>query len=124
MSKSWLRGCRLILGIIFLVFGVNGFYTFIPVPKMAPAAEEFMSALINTGYMLYFWKSIEVVSGVMLITNRFVFLATLILLPITANIFLFHLFLDPKNLLIGFFVLTANLAILYSFKEKIKFFVK
>ncbi len=58
---------RLLLGLIFLVFGLNGFYTFIPVPKFHP----FMEILVSSGF-IYFEKAIEVMGGVLLLTNRFV----------------------------------------------------
>lgn len=90
--------CRFLLGAIFLIFGLNGFFLFIPVPPMAEPAQNFMMALINTGYMLYFWKSIEVVSGALLIFNRYVPFALAILSPIVANIFMFHLFLDFRSM--------------------------
>ncbi len=49
---------RYVLGAMLVVFGLNGFYTFIPVPPMAVEAEQFMAALIETSYMLYLWKSV------------------------------------------------------------------
>jgi hypothetical protein len=50
-------GCvRVALGLIFLVYGVNGFITFMPVPPLARAADDFVQALLATGYMVYLWK--------------------------------------------------------------------
>lgn len=112
--------CRLLLGIVYVVFGINGFVTFIPVPEQSPAAARFIDDLIATGYMLYFWKSIEVISGILLIADRFTLLAGLIALPVSANILAFHLFLDPRNLPMGAAVFLLNLAILARHKEALR----
>ncbi|MEX2574702.1 MAG: DoxX family membrane protein [Balneolaceae bacterium] len=61
---------RIVLGIIFLVFGLNGFYTFIPVPEFHP----FMEILVTSGF-IYLVKTAEVTGGLMLLSNRFVPLA-------------------------------------------------
>lgn len=115
---------RLLLGVVFVVFGLNGFITFIPVPEQPEAAAKFMEQLIETGYMLYFWKSIEVLSGLMLLANRFTLLAGLAALPVSANIFAFHLFLDQSNILIGAIVLILNLMVLASHKGSLKVLVQ
>ena len=83
---------RIALGIIFLVFGLNGFVTFIPVPEFHP----FMEILVSSGYM-YVVKAIEVIGGIMLLTNRYVLLGLVLLVPVIVNIALFSLFLDPSG---------------------------
>lgn len=83
---------RILLGLEFLVFGINGFYTFIPVPEPHP----FMEILIASGF-IYAVKGIEVVSGILLLVNRYVLLAVLILGPIVVNIALFHFLIDERN---------------------------
>ena len=86
---------RYLLGIIFLVFGLNGFFGFIPQPPPAPAAGALLGAFVESGYLMTLVKLTEVVVGALLLSGRFVPLALLALLPVTVNIFAFHLFLDP-----------------------------
>ena len=86
---------RVLLGLIFTVFGLNGFFNFIPVPPMPEAAGSFMGALAATGYMLPLIKATEVVCGVLLLIGRWVPLALVVLAPVVLNIFLFHVFLAP-----------------------------
>lgn len=107
---------RYLLAIIYIVFGLNGFFQFIPVPAMPEKAQQFMGALIASGYMLFWWKAFEVIGGVLLLINKFKLFASLILLPISANIFMFHLFLDPKTIVIGIIVLGTNLLLIYENK--------
>lgn len=90
-------GARILLGLIFTVFGLNGFLNFIPVPEPEPAMGEFMAALMETGYMMPWVKITEIVCGVLLLAGRFVPLALTILAPIVLNIFAIHLFLDAPS---------------------------
>ena len=104
---------RIIFGLIFFTFGLNGFFNFIPVPPLSDAANNFLSALLATGYMLPLWKSVEVVVGLMLIFNIYVPLGLVILAPVTANIFLYHLFLDQENVAFGGLLLSIHVLFLF-----------
>ncbi|MEN9578566.1 MAG: hypothetical protein RJA70_1575 [Pseudomonadota bacterium] len=86
---------RILLGLIFTVFGLNGFLGFLPMPELPPEGGAFMGALAATGYMLPLIKGTEVVAGVLLLINRFVPLSLVLLAPITVNILLFHSLLAP-----------------------------
>ncbi|SHF63132.1 DoxX protein [Flavobacterium fontis] len=76
-----------------------------PVGKMA----VFMEGLVASQYLLPLVKGIELIAGLALLTGIFPRITPLILLPISLNIALVHLFLDPKNLAIAFFAFGANL---------------
>lgn len=84
--------CRRVLGSIFLIFGLNGFYTFIPVPDFHP----FMEILVESGY-IYLIKTVEITGGIMLLANRFVPLSLSVLAVDIVNISAFHVLLDPRN---------------------------
>ena len=76
-----------------------------PTGKMA----VFMEGLMASQYLLPLVKGIELIAGLALLTGIFPRIIPLILLPISLNIALVHLFLDPKNLAIAFFTFGANL---------------
>lgn len=107
------RWARIPLGLVFFVFGLNGFLGFLPSPEVPGEAGAFLGALAATGYMFPVIKGIEVAAGVMLLSNRFVPLALLLLAPIVVNIALFHFVLAPSNLGVVFFVIVAGLAAAY-----------
>ena len=86
---------RYLLGLIFLVFGLNGFFNFLPQPPLPEAGLKFIMGLVESGYMMPLVKGIEVVTGVALLAGIFVPLALLLLAPVVVNIFLFHAFLAP-----------------------------
>ena len=90
---------RVLLGLIFFVFGLNGFFNFIPPPKdaMPEAVMAFSGALMKTGYMFPVIKAVETLSGALLLANRFVALALTLLAPIIINITLFHFVLAKSG---------------------------
>src|SRR5262245_14008901 len=89
---------RVVLGLIFTVFGLNGFLHFLPQPPSTPAAMAFGGALAATGYMFPLIKGTEVLAGVLLLSGRYVPLALTLLAPVVVNIVAFHLFLAPAGL--------------------------
>ena len=88
---------RVILGLIFVVFGLNGFLQFIPMPAPTGIAGQFAGALYLSHYLVVIML-IQVLAGILLIANRFVPLGLTLLGPVIANIFFFHLFMDPSGL--------------------------
>ncbi len=99
---------RVLLGLIFVVFGLNGFLEFIPTPppdQMPPALGAFMALFAKTGYLLPLVKGTEVVTGALLLANRFVPLALVVLAPVVVNIVLVHVLLAPAGLGIAMLVL-------------------
>lgn len=86
---------RALLGLVFFVFGLNGFLNFIPAPPIAGPAGDFIGALAASGYMLPLIKGTEVLAGALLLSGRLVPLALVLLAPIIVNIVAFHLILAP-----------------------------
>jgi len=102
---------RIALGSIFLTFGLNGFYTFIPVPEFSP----FMAILVSSGY-IYVVKTVEVVCGLLLLANRYVPLALVLLGPDVANIVAYHVLLDHRNWPIAIVNVTIFVFLLHAYK--------
>jgi len=89
---------RFLLGIIFVVFGANGFLHFIPMPPMPPStATTFVTILMSTHYALIV-SGIQLVGGALLLVNKFVPLGLTLLGPVIVNIFLYHALMEPKGL--------------------------
>ncbi len=111
---------RVLLGLVFLVFGLNGFFFFFPPPppeQMPKALLEFSEALMNTGYLFQFEKGTEVAMGLLLLLNRFVPLALVILMPIILNIVAVHLFLAPGGVGMAFVILAIELYLAWSYRS-------
>src|SRR4051812_32488778 len=100
-------GSRIVLGLIYFVFGLMGLAMVfglmkMPQSPMPPAAMEFTKGIMGSGYFLPFLKTIETSCGLLLLIGFWVPLALVILAPITLNIFMFHLNLTPgiENLIL------------------------
>ncbi len=87
-----------LLGLVFFVFGLNGFFEFLPMPEMGAEAGAYMGGLAATGYFFPVLKTVEVVSGLLLLLRLFSPLALVLLAPIVVQILLFHVYLDPAGL--------------------------
>jgi putative oxidoreductase len=85
---------RILLGLTFFVFGLNGFLGFIPTPPLPGGlAGQFLTVLFQSHYV-WFVSGFQLVGGVLLLVNRYVVLALAILGPVIVNILLYHLLLD------------------------------
>src|SRR5690349_4324691 len=107
---------RILLGLLFLVFGLNGFLNFIPQPKDIP--QDIMTvtgALMKAGYMTVV-SGAEVLVAVMLLMNRFVPLALALLAPIVVGILTFHIAIAPSTIGPGVVVLVMELYLAWAYR--------
>jgi len=94
--KTLVHISRLLLGLIFLVFGLNGFLHFIPAPMPTGIAGQFVGALFVSHFLSIVF-ALELIAGALLLVNRFIVLAIAILAPILVNIVLFHACMAPAG---------------------------
>jgi putative oxidoreductase len=86
---------RYLLGLIFIVFGLNGFLNFIHQPPPAnPLALQFFIAVSSSHFAVFFFV-VQLIGGVLLLTGFFVPLALTLLAAELYNILAFHLTLSP-----------------------------
>jgi putative oxidoreductase len=88
---------RFLLGLIFLVFGLNGFFHFLSMPAPTGVAGQFIGALFVSHFLIVIFV-IQLIGAVLLLVNRYVPLALTLLAPIIVNILLFHLLMAPSGL--------------------------
>ncbi len=89
---------RCLLGFVFLVFGLNGFLHFLPVPPpKEPLAGQYLGALFVSHYLVVVYL-LQIVPGALLLANRYVPLALTLLAPVLVNIVCFHAFMAPEGL--------------------------
>lgn len=108
---------RYLQGGAFLLFGLNGFLQFLPQPPVPEAAGSFLGALAATGYMFPLIKGLEVVTGALLLSNRYVPLALALIAPIVVNIVAFHALLAPAGIALPLLLLATELVLAYSYRE-------
>ena len=94
---------RFLAGVIFLVFGLNGFLNFIPLPPPRGVVGQFMGALYASHYLWVIF-AFQVIAAVLLLINRYVPLALAVLAPVIVNIISFHVLMAPSGLPLALFV--------------------
>jgi uncharacterized membrane protein YphA (DoxX/SURF4 family) len=107
---------RILLGLVFFVFGLNGFFHFIPQPPPSGPAGEFGTALAATGYMFPLLKATETVVGALLLSGRFVPLALTVLAPVMVNILAFHLALEHSGMGMVAVLLLLHVYLAYAYR--------
>jgi uncharacterized membrane protein YphA (DoxX/SURF4 family) len=107
---------RILLGLLFLVFGLNGFFHFIPMAPPAGLAGQYMGALFLSHYLVAVFL-LQTIGGALLLANRFVPLALVLLGPVLVNILLFHALMAPEGLPIALFATVLWAILFYSIRR-------
>jgi putative oxidoreductase len=108
---------RLLLGLVFIVFGLNGFLHFIPMPPpKGLAAQQFGGAIFTSHYWVVIF-GIQVIGGVLLLVNRFVPLALVVLGPVIVNIFFFHMLMAPEGIPLAIVVVVLWVILAVRYKQ-------
>jgi len=108
---------RLLLGLVFVVFGLNGFLNFLNAgPMPSGLAGQFVGALVLSHY---FWvvAAVELLGGALLLVNRFVPLGLVLLGPVIVNIILYHLLLNTTGIALAIVVAVLWLIVFYRHRQ-------
>jgi putative oxidoreductase len=88
---------RILLGLVFVVFGLNGFLNFLHAPMPTGAAGQYMAVVAATHYIHVVFL-VQLVGGLLLLSGQWVPLALVLLGPVIFNILLFHITMQPSGL--------------------------
>ena len=94
---------RILLGLVFVIFGLNGFLNFLKGPLPPGLAGQFISALLQSHYV-FFVSGVQLISGVLFLVNRYVPLALVLSAAEIANILVFHILMAPSEIFMAFVV--------------------
>jgi uncharacterized membrane protein YphA (DoxX/SURF4 family) len=107
---------RILLGLIFVFFGSNGFLHFLPMPPLPQGVTgEYLHAFFASGYV-YVISGFQVAGGLLLLIGRFVPLGLTILAAIIVNIWTFHLLMAPEGLPPAVVVTILELFLVWSYR--------
>jgi hypothetical protein len=107
---------RYLLGLIFTVFGANFFLHFLPQPPMSGPPADFATALFQSGYVMQTVKVVEITAGLLLLFNRYVPLALVLLAPVVVGIVGFHSSLAPASGGAAYLTLALTLFLAYAYR--------
>lgn len=108
---------RILLGLMFTIFGLNGFIHFLQMPAPAnPLAVQYMTVLTESHYFAFVFL-VQLIAGILLLIGRFVPLGLALLAPVLANILLYHSLMDPSGLPLGIFATLLWLVAFWSVRS-------
>jgi putative oxidoreductase len=107
---------RVLLGLLFVIFGLNGFVNFLHAPMPSGAAGQYLSLLASTHYAHVVFL-VQIVGGALLLSGQFVALALVLLGPVIFNILLFHLTMEPAGVPPGLLALVLWLIVFYRVRQ-------
>jgi len=108
---------RILVGVAFMFFGLNGFLNFMPAPKdLPPDIVTVSMGLMKGGYMNVV-SAVEILAAVFLLTNRFVPLALTLLAPILVGILTFHIATSPGMIVPGVVLSLIELYLAWSYRK-------
>jgi len=108
---------RVLLGLIFVVFGSNIFLHFIPTPPPSPSLVGDFSKALFLSHYLHVVGAVQVIGGALLLIGRFVPLGLLLLGPVIVNIDLVHILMDPSGLPMAAFVSILAIFLLWRYRD-------
>ena len=108
---------RVLLGLPFVVFGLNGFLHFIPQPPMTGTAAELMGAMHASGYMLPLLFLTQLVGGLLVLSGRLTPLGLVLLAPILVQIIAFHAVLAPAGIGMGIFLTLIEIYLAWAYRD-------
>ena len=94
---------RYLLALMFLVFGSNMFLGFIKIGSPPPGLAGQFATVLFASHYFYVVGAIMVISGILLLINRYVGLGLTLLGPVLFNILVFHLLMNPSGIGMGAF---------------------
>lgn len=111
---------RVLLGLLFVYASANFFLKLSPEPETTGAFKAFQSGIVASTYILPLAKLLELLCGFSFLTGKFVTLANIVILPVTINIFMIHLFMSPENLPIAIAIILGNAFLIFRYWDNYK----
>ncbi|MFN7494528.1 MAG: DoxX family protein [Cyclobacteriaceae bacterium] len=119
MKKKIILVVSILFGLMFINAGLNKFFNYIPVPADIPEQlAKFMAAMMEIGWLLPLLGAMEVIGGILFITNKFRALGAIIIFPMMVGIVLTHIFVDQSTLPVAIVLMAINLWVIWENREK------
>ncbi len=110
---------RILLGFIFVFFGLNIYFHFLPMQLPPGDAGTLMSVMFKHGWFA-FYGLFYVVGGILLLIGRFVSIGLVLLGPVIVNILLFHVTFNPSGIGPGLVAAVLEIFLIYAYREHFK----
>lgn len=111
---------RILIGLLLLFASLGYFFSLMPEPETNGNFKAFNVGLVAATYIMPLAKGIELLCGIAFVSNRFVSLANILILPITINILCIHFFLEPSGIPIAVALFMGNIFLIYRYWDNYK----
>lgn len=111
---------RILIGLLLLFASISYFFHLMPEPETTGNFKAFNVGLVAATYLMPLAKGIELLCGLAFVSNRFVTLANILILPITINILFINIFLTPEGIPIAGALFLGNLFLIYRYWDNYK----
>lgn len=119
MKNKILLGVSILFGLMFINAGLNKFLNYIPVPKDMPEnMVKLMTAFTEIGWLIPLVAVVEIIGGILFITNKFRALGAIIILPVMIGILLIHIMNEPSGLPIASILFAINIWVIVENRGK------
>lgn len=113
MNSKFTKITRIILGIILLLSGLNKIFKIIPTP-----ADDLIESFGQVDYIFPIVAVLEIIIAVLLLSNKWVAFALILLVPLSLNILLFHFYLNLQGIIPAILVATLNGILIYKHRRQ------
>ncbi|PHR69304.1 MAG: DoxX family protein [Arcobacter sp.] len=117
MRTKLFLGTQAVVGLVLVVFGLNGFLQFLPLPPANDELAAFGMAVYKTGYIFPLMAILELFAGVSFLLNRFSALSAVLIMPVMINALFAHIFLDMNGIAPSLFIVLGILFVMFKNKE-------
>jgi uncharacterized membrane protein YphA (DoxX/SURF4 family) len=108
MNSQFTKITRILLGLILLLSGLNKILKIIPTP-----ADNLIESFGQVDYIFPIVAALEIIIAVLLLSNKWVAFALILLVPLSLNILLFHIYLNFEGIIPALVVAILNVILLY-----------
>lgn len=119
MKRKILLVVSILFGLMFINSGLNKFFNYMPMPKDIPENMiKVMTAFMEIGWLMPLIATVEIVGGLLFMTNKYRALGAIIIFPVMTGIILTHLINVRSGLPLAFVLLAINLWVIFENREK------
>jgi len=124
MRTKIFLGIQIIAGLLLLLFGLNGFFQFLAMPPANVQMTAFTTSVYQTGYIFPLMALFEIITAIAFLTNKYVSLMSVLIMPFMLNALLSHLFLDINGIVPSAFIVFATVIVMVKNKESFSLLFK
>jgi len=121
MKNKILFVVSLLFGLMFINAGLNKFFNYMPMPKDMPESTmKVMTAFSDIGWLIPLVGVVEIIGGILFITNKYRALGAIIILPVMVGILFTNIFNAPEGLPIALVLTLINIWAIIDNRAKYK----